>query len=99
VTYNTFLPNLAPYSGNRLYLLITDYFIFFVIQVLNTKLSYSIEENGYKTLSDATVPTNAMEGNLSDRLTVAQLCKKFSVTDPYGRILGFLHSSCYFSIK
>jgi hypothetical protein len=54
--------------------------MFFVIQILNTKLPYSTEENGYRTLSGATVPTNAMEGNLSDRLTVTQLCKKFPAT-------------------
>jgi hypothetical protein len=44
--------------------------------------------------------------NYTDRATAAcrqtfanKGCHVVSVTDPYGRILGFLDKGCYFSIK
>jgi CBS-domain-containing membrane protein len=41
-----------------------------------------------RNLSEKLVPTSADRG-----------CHVVSVTDPYGRIVGFLDQSCYFSIK
>jgi hypothetical protein len=52
----------------------------------------------------------SQRANYTDRATAAcrrsdcqlfadRVCNVVSVTDPYGRILGFIERSCYFSIK
>jgi hypothetical protein len=52
-------------------------------------------------VSERTIPTERppLVGEVVANLSADRGCHVVSVTDPYGRILGFLDRSRYFSIK
>jgi hypothetical protein len=87
-------PHLSPVDNESFYFAwsgLTQYELFITKQTKKTPWSESASElyrlSG-RRLSAKWLPTFADKG-----------CRVVSMTDPYGRILGFLDRSRYFSIK